>query len=159
MNIGKVMLLITLMAGIGMGVSAQSYYDDDIYYDSSKEKKSTVVKKNSSASSYNNGSNYSSYVYDYPAADSYNFVSTSQRDVDEYNRRGNYISTDTLATDTLASDDFAYTRRIERFHNPTIVSGSSDAQLQEYYYSAQQPSEVNIYINSPYWNSWYPGSW
>ena len=58
-----------------------------------------------------------------------------------------------LTADTTATD-FAYTRRIEQFYNPQIVSGSGDEELANIYY--MEPDQVNIYVNTPsaYWGIW-----
>lgn len=158
-NFRKTILFISMLIG-GVGVlMAQDYYDDDIYYDASKEKK--VEKKQQDKKTPQQNNNIS-YHYDYPAADTYTVTGTSTRDVDEYNRRGVENYTGTALIDSIATEDFTYTRRIERFYNPSVVSGSSDEELKEYYYSSQEePAEVNIYyINNPaYWSypysSWY----
>lgn len=167
MNVKKVIFPLLIVCCFSV-VMAQDYYDDDIYYDAAKAKKektSNVKQNNSSVKQTNKSTNYSSNgygSYDYPAADTYYFSSSSTRDVDEYNRRGDYGYSDSLAVDSISVEDFAYTRRIEKFYNPTIVSGSGDNELQEYYYgSREEPSEINIYVNTPYWYSWgpYRSSW
>lgn len=162
MDIKKSILLVILfVAGLGFQSLADDYYEDDIYYDASKEKKSTAIKPTREKPIVDDNTNYhvggqASYSYSYPAADTYSVHGVAVRDVDEYNRRGYYAITDTVTSDTLTDNgDFAYTRRIERFHNPYIVSGSDDAQLKEYYYESEP--DVNIIINSPgYWGTWYP---
>lgn len=161
MDIRKLIMLIAVaIAGFGVQLQAQDYYEDDIYYDASKSKKNTQVKtENNKAGkpvaeeSYSYGS--SSYSYGYPSSGTYSTHGVVTRDVDEYNRRGYYAITDTVVADTVANeDDFAYTRRIERFYNPSIVAGSSDTQLREYYYDSEP--EVNIVVNTPgYWGGWY----
>ncbi len=148
-----------LIAAIGLMalpafVAAQSYYDDDIYYDPSKApKKAKTVKV----------ANKRVVVADYPSADTYQVYTNNTRDVDEYNRHGAFLVSDSIPADSLDNlDMFANTRRIERFHNGDIVAGSNDADLQAYYYS--EPATVNIYVQndpwySPYWRwSWAFGS-
>ncbi len=142
-------------------VSAQSYYDDDIYYDSSKEPKQSVKVKQQPQQQYV----YSYPVADYPSADNYTVSGTRNISVDEYNRRGLFAS-DSLSNDTTQTD-FTYTRRIEQFYNPEIVSGSNDADLAGIYYN--EPAQVNIIVNTPssYWGydyfypsySWYSPYW
>ena len=158
MVIRKFILLMSFVVAMGLQTSAQDYYEDDIYYDASKSKKSTAIKPTrvpavDNSTVYHYGSQPS-----YPAADTYSVHGVVARDVDEYNRRGYYAITDTVTSDSLPDNgDFAYTRRIERFYNPSIVSGSDDAQLKEYYYESQP--EVNVIVNSPgYWGAWYPYS-
>ena len=145
---------LVALAFVSMPLMAMSQeFEDDICYNPSKEKKATKPKKNTAPIRY-------VPTQDYPAADTYSFNSASTRDVDEYNRR--YVTTpnDTMARDSAyMSDSFAYTRRIERFHNPDVVASSGDDQLIDYYYS--QPSEtssVNIYVNTDPYLGWgiYP---
>lgn len=156
--------------------SAQGFYDDDIY-DTGKSKPAktkTVTKKSTTkanSQTYIPSLSGTGYYYggdgniyqEYNSADSYNFNSGNMRDVDEYNRRGFFAKgqVDSIPADSLA-DFFAYTRRIEKYHNPDVVSGSKDADLQAYYYDSQnQTPQVNVYLNSyPYyspwgWNSYY----
>lgn len=124
-------------------VWAQDY--DDIYYDSSKAKKVTAQ---TSKQKYANEECYSSGIVNY-------------RDVDEYNRRGNYSAAqDTLVYDTLQSNqDFQYTDRIKRFYNPSVIveSGDSDAATLYVY---TRPS-VNIVVGTPsyYYSPWSSFSW
>lgn len=158
-------LSLLVAAVLPLAASAQGFYDDDIY-DSGK-KKTTTVKQTKSASrtaadpipslsgtGFYYGGDGNIYA-EYPAADSYSYNSGNVRDVDEYNRRGFFARSgvDSIPADSLA-DYFAYTRRLEKFHNPDVVSGSSDADLQAYYYESQ-PANVNIYVNnSPFYNPW-----
>lgn len=153
--------MLTLPAVAG----AQSYYDDDIYYNPDNDKKKE--QKVESGSGYQKQNSYyagnTGYVADYPSADTYVFNSGSTRDVDEYNRRGQFMVSDTIASDSTQLEDFAYTRRIERFYNPDVVTDSGDDDLINYYYSAQPAQNINIYVvnNDPYyWNyTYYPWSW
>lgn len=181
--------LLTLgLCAVSVGiVDAQSYYEDDIYYDSKRNKKSNGVKRSTSnvETSRGNvtattspewtfgGSSSVPYSYQVVGSDSYSSDSGYVRDVDEYNRR--YSLDDAAATVSTDDDDFTYTRRIERFYNPNIVSDSGDDDLVDYYYNstASQPATVNIYVNdyaNPWWgystwnypwtwNSWYGPSW
>lgn len=143
---------LVALAFVSMPLMAVSQdFEDDIYYNPSKEK-TTKSQKSTAPIRY-------VPTQDYPAADTYNYSSASTRDVDEYNRR--YATTaDTTARDSAyISDNFAYTRRIERFHNSDVVVASGDDQLIDYYYS--QPSEtssVNIYVNADPYLGWgiYP---
>jgi len=163
--VGKKLLLSIAMLGAGiMSVSAQGYYDDDIYYDPAKDTKAKQEKierakrKQAAATTqYYNQYNYDPTLggHDYAGADTYTVTGTSARDVDEYNRRGKYAQVDTAAARQAGNDDFAYTRRIEKYHNSDIISDINDPALVEYYYSTQP--EVNIIINSPGWYS--PWAW
>lgn len=184
--------LTGLLASITVA-SAQSYYDDDIYYNASKatKKESTQKKQTTNNSNYYNAATYGNgtatvVVADYPSADNYTVNGTRNISVDEYNRRG-VFATDSLSSDTT-STDFQYTRRIEQFYNPQIVSGSGDEELANIYY--MEPETVNVYVNTPssywgydyfypsiawsspyyynnywrwnsgwYWNSWYDPYW
>ena len=131
--------------------------EDDIYYNPSKKKPAKQENSNYVPNT----------VIDYPGADTY-IPSTSglNMDVDAYNRNGNFLIGDTVAGDSSRTNDsFAYTRRIEQFHDSDIVTASGDQELVDYYYSSSQPSEINIYITDPYYgfrpyyrsyyNPWY----
>ncbi len=123
----------------GAPIAAQDFYDD-IYYDPKTDDKPVQPVQ-------------SRPVYaDYPAADTYQPTTTSQRDVDEYNRRGIFAvdgNSTSLPADSIT--DFACTKKIERFYNPDVVVGSSDPTLAQVYYA--QPAEVSIIVNNPvgYW--------
>lgn len=161
---GKFLFSLVTMSLLALPsiVCAQDYYDDDIYFNADKAPKIVTTKKNK-----NTGNNYiPNTVYNYPGSDSYIVNTGNLRDVDEYNRRGQFLVQDSVAPDSAVNDNFYYTRQIERFSNPDIVTGSNDAQLKDYYYAPAQ--ELNIYVNayptwtSPYWYSaspyWY-SSW
>ena len=146
---------LVAMAFLAMPVMAVSQdFEDDIYYNPSKEKKTAKPDKKTTPSI--------KYVPtpDYPAADTYTYNSASTRDVDEYNRRYTTVAVDTAARDSAyTADSFAYTRRIERFHNPDVVTSSGDDQLIDYYYSQPDAaSSVNIYVNTDPYLGWgtYP---
>ena len=177
-NIKKQVVAMMLVASAASIAVAQSYYyDDDIYYDASKKKteqKTVSAKQKTSNSAYIvNGKNA---VTDYPSADTYTVPANGSLDidVDAYNRRGQFLVSDSIVSDVNGGTDFSYTQRIERFHNPDIVSGSDDEELKEVYtYAMSQPQNINIYVidNDPwnyygpswswrygnpwYWNSWY----
>ena len=195
----KIRRFAILMAGLFATVSiasAQSYYDDDIYYDASKDKAAKTAQSKSQNTSGSNGNYYKVATYgngsatvvvtDYPSADNYTVNGTRTISVDDYNRRG-IFATDSLSADSTATD-FQYTRRIEQYYNPEIVSGSGDTELAQIYY--MEPQTVNIYVNTPsaywgyayfypslawsspyywnnywrwnsswYWNSWYDPYW
>lgn len=127
-------LTCLLSSGVMFG---QGYYDDDIYYNASKAKAEKKAEQKKSAVSYESGD------FEAPVYQVYN---NSNRDVDEYNRRGGVYS-DTLSNDTTANspDVFEYTERIERFDNPDIIKSSNDEALKELYYA----NDVNIYIGTP----------
>lgn len=159
-------------------MQAQGYYDDDIYFNASKAKKekAEAAQKKAEAKA---ASNYvQNKSVDFPGADTYEITGDLTRDVDEYNRRGpsasNKYAYGNMMPDSLLNGDFANTRRIERFHNPDIVEGSSDEDLQYLYYNDEQElqnaaanvTQVNVYLGSPwgwswpYWSSRYWGpSW
>lgn len=137
------------------------YYEDDIYYDPGKAKKKEQKVQPKKQTTPGRTYTFSSQpVADYPAADSYTLPASSLNvDVDTYNRRGQFLVPDSVKGDKPQEGDFAYTQRIERFHNPSVVSGSTDRDLQEVYaYAMQQPQNVNIYVidNDP-WDYWGPG--
>lgn len=183
----RLMPLVVIAFAASLTVQAQGFYDDDIYYDASKAKKEKQEKAVEAARKAARA-NYipSGPVTDYPGADTYVVNSGSTRDVDEYNRRYTVDSsgrevTDSVSLDQLTGSDFANTRRIERFSNPDIVSGSGDGELMDYYYASQSQPSTTVIINnvdpwyyggiySPWyngyysynpwrwgWSSWYPG--
>lgn len=169
LRLTSLFIAATLFGSFGV-MSAQGYDDDDIYYNPSKAKKQTTVKKQNKKSSAPDVTNY-------PAADTYIAPATgTDIDVDTYNRRGIFAN-DTVKGESNGNADFAYTRRIEKFYNPDVVTESNDEEIARYYYA--EPANVNItiatpgywgypyyggYYNSPwYWGytpaSWYYNSW
>lgn len=149
MKYNDILKMLAAVAIVAMPMTAVAQdFEDDIYYNPSKDK-TTKTKKTTAPVKY-------VPTPDYPAADTYTFSGTSTRDVDEYNRRYTTVATDTMALDSAyVTDNFAYTRRIERFHNPDVVTASGDEQLMDYYYS--QPAEtssVNIYLNTNPYIGW-----
>lgn len=119
------LLLATVFTGFAGTLSAQSYYDDDIYYDASKAPKK-VEKQVKAAPRQNTAAQQPRVYQTMPGADSYTVYTSNTRDVDEYNRRGSYVAQadSRAAADTAAAGDFRYTRRIEKFYNPEVVTGS-----------------------------------
>lgn len=182
-NITNRLCAFALALGVASVAVAQSYYyDDDIYYDASKKKNEQKTTTNKTAASGRSGYvvKGNTVVADYPAADTYTVPvgKSLDVDVDTYNRRGQFLVQDSITSETNADGDFSYTQRIERFHNPDIVSGSGDEELKEVYsYAMSQPQNINIYVidNDPwnfygpswswrygnpwYWNSWYWDPW
>lgn len=129
---------------------AQGYYDDDIYYNPSKETPKPVqtTKTNTKATTY-----YSDPL-DYPAADTYIVNTGSTRDVDEYNRHGQFLVPDSVKTETTTTTDtYANTRKIQRFHNEGIVDGMSNDDYATYVIT--NPAQLNIYVESPLYTSFY----
>lgn len=150
--------IFTLIAGMVLGytasVSAQDY-EDDIYYNPDKAKKSAPT----APKTYNNANNYqrTGVTGAYPSADTYTQGAQSQRtiSVDDYNRRGIFAN-DSAKSQVENTPDFAYTRRIEQFYNPDVVTSSTDPELAQYYYS-EPATSVNIIVNNPYPSYWgYP---
>lgn len=144
-------LMALAVLGSVASLNAQDY--DDIYY-KPKAKKNDKVKTTTVT-------NYTPTA-DYAAADTYTgSFSTSPMvcDIDEYNRQGKYKYADTLTVNADTLGEFLYTRRLERFHNPDVVTNTGDDELIDYYYS--QPSststDINIYVNADpfYYGGWY----
>lgn len=172
MKISDKMLKLALagvaVAMLSVSASAQGYYDDDIYFDASKTKAAKPVRKvtETPASTVVNVS-----LSDLKANYATVSKSTSTRDVDEYNRRGDYKPVDNSSVDDLG-DNFEYTRRIERFYNSDIVNGSDDEDLIYYYHNANDeladvnrtsPTTINIYVENPdpwtgFWSPYYYSS-
>lgn len=156
-TIGKSTLLVALLTGTAFQGVAQDIYDDIYGTTPAKEKKTADVRKPKETPR-------ALAVTDYPAADTYNFDSGSNRDIDDYNRRG-IFAVDTVAASTArnggeeATADFNCTRQIERFYNPDVVVESNDPTLAQVYYA--EPANVNIIINpgwgwnTPYWSGYW----
>ncbi|MCH5222134.1 MAG: hypothetical protein J1F05_07435 [Muribaculaceae bacterium] len=151
-------ITILLAAAIAMpaAVSAQDPFDD-LYYSPSKaaEKKK---KQEEEARAAAQAAQAAYLASDYASADTYSEGSTMPLniDVDAYNRRTTSDTT-SVAASSLPEDDFSYTRRIERYHNPAIVSESGDADLIDYYYSTPSQQDINMYIINdvnPYYYGW-----
>lgn len=126
----------------GTVIHAQDY--DDIYYDGSASEVKQETKKVETTKTR------TQLPTSYKVTVQKNYQ--TDRDVDEYNRRGGIYSqpdNDTLYLD--APDDgtmFGNTQRIERFYNPDIVVLSDDDELVELYYD--NASSVNLIIGSNY---------
>lgn len=155
MKIHKLLLCALAFAASSVVAVGQSY-DDDIYYDASKAKKQKNEAKARAKAERDAALNY-------PAADTYaGQLTSSSRDIDEYNRRGIFaIPSDSLAAaaanDTTSGDAFAFSRRIERFYNPEVIVENPDGSVTEYYYAGKDEPEINIYVNGgSYWG--YPSA-
>ncbi|MDE6693618.1 MAG: hypothetical protein K2K05_09560, partial [Muribaculaceae bacterium] len=121
--------------------SAQNYYDDDIYYNPSKE----IAKPIQTTKTTTTTPTYYGDPLDYPAADTYIVNTGSTRDVDEYNRRGQFLVTDSVVTETVTTTDtYANTRKIQRFHNEGIIDGISNDDYATYVIT--DPAVLNVYV-------------
>jgi hypothetical protein len=153
--------LIGLLAlSAGAILQAQDY--DDIYYDASKSSASTKAKVAQPAKTV---AVYGEVPERYKEAVQVNY--STNRDVDEYNRRGAYdpsnmpafevdINGDTIYfdNDSIYDDEaFANTRRIERFYNPDVVILSDDDDLVELYYS--ETPTINLIVGSDWGYDYY----
>ncbi len=150
----------TLMPVVAL---AQGYYDDDLYYNPDNDTKTSVKKKTTAPVRQTAPLSYSHTTV--PASDTYDVNTGSTLDVDEYNRHGAFLVSDSVPFDSITPDLFSNTRRIERFHNADIISGSDNNDLATYYYSQQPQTDVNIYVVNPspwYWrygSPWYDWTW
>ena len=146
MKLRVLTLLGVLALGAGTVIHAQDY--DDIYYDGSKT--TTAVKKETKRVETTKTRTEVPTRYKVTVEKNYQ----TERDVDEYNRRGGIyaqLDNDTLYLDSLAYDDqsmFGKTQRIERFYNPDVVVLSDDDELVELYYD--NAPTVNLVIGSNY---------
>jgi len=155
----RVFALLGLLAfSAGSLIQAQDY--DDIYYDASKSESAIKAKveqqKPKTVAVYGNVPE----KYKVAVKDNYRL----ERDVDEYNRRGNYepdyevdINGDTIYfnSDSIYVDAFSNTRMIERFYNPDVVILSDDDDLIELYYD-ESPT-INLIVGND-WN-YAPYGW
>lgn len=177
-TIKSALLAAAALLTVSQGVFAQDY-EDDLYYSPSKAAKQRKAREEALAKARA----AELAAREYKAADTYTTQADKPLavDVDTYNRRTASDASATASAKTEESSDFNYTRRIERYHNPEIVSSSKDEDLKEYYYSTPSESDVNIYVintldpdwyawnsfwptyswNNPYyWNAWYnPYRW
>ena len=148
----RVLAMVGVLAlSAGAILQAQDY--DDIYYDASKS--TTTAVKAKTSKSAKTVVVYGDVPEKYTVAARENY--RVERDVDEYNRRGNYgpdFEVD-INGDTIYYEDeaFANTRRIERFYNPDVVILSDDDDLVELYYD-ESPS-INLIVGSDYGYSSY----
>lgn len=140
----KKILLLALLTALSVPAIHADY--DDIYYDPHKAQK-TATKK--AKSNYNP-----------------NF---QNQDVDAYNRRDQYYTTpvDTIGFGTENGEDFVYTRKIQKYYNPTIVVDNSDILADilensygniEVIYNGGTPYFLPIY-NTAWWPSISIGGW
>lgn len=164
----KVTRIFSLLFAAAWLVSVPVYavaqdYDDDLYYSPSKaaEKKKKeeaarrAAQQAKAARSARQAQNEQEYSGDYMSADSYtpSVVRPLEMDVDTYNRRTD--SGQDSYQNISETPDFANTRRIERFHNPDVVVNTGDTALMQYYYSAPEKQDINVYvINSIDYPSW-----
>ena len=138
-------LILALFAGSGFGAHAQDY-DDDLYYSPSKEAKKQAERRKAQEEAARAVA--ASRASQYASADSYTggAVKPLNIDVDTYNRRNE--STRSVQGNTAAQPDFSYTRRIERYHNPDVVTATGDTALIDYYYAtaAAPQQDINVYV-------------
>lgn len=93
MNINRLLIAALAVAAIAQAGWSQTF-DDDIYYDASKAKKKVTVVKKARATE----------PASFPAADTYaGELTSSTRDIDEYNRRGIFAVPDSVGSDSLAT--------------------------------------------------------
>lgn len=167
MKTNRYFLMSALLATASMAAFASPSSwddDDDIYYNPSKVEKKAPAKQTKKADSP-----YPAVATDYPDPATYSPASATpgiNLDDDAYNRRGQFLVADSVPYDSIdaierrmgSRDTYAYTRRIERYHNGDVINASSDQELIDTYY-AQSP-EINIYVNSdwgfsPWYSGWY----
>ena len=134
----KKILSLMLLAAVGfMPATAQ---DDDVYF----------VPSKSSKTSQKDRSNFSSQAERIPveASNTYdNLYEMSDRDIDAYNRR--YAVTDSIdAADDYVEDneEGTYTRRLVRFHSPTV-----GVYVSSPYYDVV----ADYYWYDPWFTPWY----
>lgn len=145
-----------LVAFVPCVASAQDYYDDDIYFSPSKA--AQQKKKREAERAAREKAEAQRYMNDYTTVSAGSSMPLKV-DVDSYNRNGSFLVSPEEGGDSIVSPDFAYTRRIERFHDPDVVTSTGDTALVQYYYATQatQPANINVYIvdNDPFYRpSW-----
>ncbi len=156
------LLAATIAASAATAPSSWDDEEDDIYYNPSKDNSHSSIN-NKAVNNANAGYNQTpNIVANYPDPATYTPQSSGlNMDVDAYNRHGQFLVSDSLPADSLDStlDSYAYTKRIERFSNPDIVSGSGNQDLIDSYYS-QPASNINVYmVDASPWSIWPYSSW
>lgn len=157
-------MTMALMGLSSLAASAQDYYDDDIYYSPSKaaEKQKKEAEKRAALEK----AEAERFKADFTTVSPGTTMPRSV-DVDTYNRNGGFLVPVEEGADSIADTDFSYTRRIERFHNPDVVTETGDTALIQYYY-ATQPANINVYVvdadpfyslNPWAWRYGYPYAW
>lgn len=155
----KTIFLISACLGLSLSGFAQDY-EDDIYYNPKKASavKTENKKKQPAATIY--GDPQMNYYYNVQSA------YQTERDVDEYNRRGlSYYQTpiDTIGEGMANSGDFLYTQQIQKYYNPTIVVDNASL-LADVLDNSYGNVDI-IYANgnpmfSPWsYSPWYYSSW
>lgn len=84
-------LVAAAAVAIPFMASAQNYYDDDIYFNADKAAKQKAERQKAATQAAQGAYYVPNTASDFPAADTYTFNSGSTRDVDEYNRRGQFL--------------------------------------------------------------------
>ncbi len=164
--------LLAVATSLAQAMPSASSWDDedDIYYNASKAAKPRVNKVRTTNSGYTPPA--VARTYDDPATYTPMAGSGLNVDVDAYNRRGQFLVSDSIPFDSVSeylngdmqkADTYAYTRRLERYHNGDIVNGSNDRDLIDSYYSqpSQGGTDINVYVYNDPWgyNSWYGNGW
>ena len=146
----KINRLFSLSVALGIVAATAPFaaaqdYDDDLYYTPSQAKKDRQARQAAELARQQAqaAANQAAGLGD---ADSYTEGSSLPRsvDVDTYNRR--YSSTSAESSLQPQTDNFSYTRRIERFHNPNVVTASGDTTLMDYYAESPSQQDINVYV-------------
>lgn len=141
-------LLASLLSLPALNVAAQDY-EDDLYYSPSRAKAKQKAEQQTRQAAENAAGLGSSDLYTTGSS------KPLQIDVDSYNRRT--VGSQVAEGNGSEAPAFSYTRRIERFHNPDVVSASNDTLLMDYYYSTPSEQDINVYVINnidPYSYSW-----
>ena len=156
MKMRLLILSASVSCVVAFNAAAQDY--DDIYYDSSNDDVATVKEEKAHEAQVVDVSD-NDLVANYLTADQtagWKGNVVDERDVDEYNRQGDYYAAqsemaDTVAADTVDissnGDTFQYTERIRRFHDPDVIAESDDEELVDLYVYTRP--DVNIIVGTP----------
>ncbi len=144
----KITRLLTLSLAAGFLAVSAPYaagqdYEDDLYYSPSRAEKQRKEREAAERARLQ-AQAAADQAAGLGAADTYTSGSSDplSMDVDTYNRRNASVS----AGSAPETANFSYTRRIERFYNPDVVSASGDTTLMDYYYASPSQQDINVYV-------------
>lgn len=143
----KLLSALCMCCLCALSTFGQYYDDDDLYYSpahAAEREAAAAAARAREAARKAVADSLAAQALGLGASDTYTSGSAKplMMDVDSYNRR----NVSTSGAQQEQANDFSYTRRIERFHNPDVVTQSGDTALMEYYYNTPSEKDINVYI-------------